>query len=161
VTALKRRQALGSSKSGKLGVGGRQYYYRQTSKRVGGKVVTTSEYIGPTEPRRRLMPTLGEILRGLLAGGVQIGAFELQKAVTGKKEKEHKSRPTTLSARSVDAQHEQWYRETSAKHAAWKAQRDADVASAKHEERVRELLKSVEPTTQPQSPSPTPDLEAP
>jgi hypothetical protein len=36
---------------------GRQYYYDQTSQRVDGKVVTTSIYIGPANPRRSRAPT--------------------------------------------------------------------------------------------------------
>lgn len=57
---------------------GRQYRYFQVSRRVGGKVVTTSTYLGPVFPRRRRGDGAGFLLFGLLSLGVAAAKGELR-----------------------------------------------------------------------------------
>lgn len=62
----------------------RKYYYDQTSKRVSGKVVTTSVYVGPVTPRQRLgkriMDFIEDNLKSDPAGRVWDMALEQETA---------------------------------------------------------------------------------
>ena len=48
-------------------IGGREYVYEQHSRRVNGKVVTTSTYIGPVAPRRKKRDGFGFVAVGLVS----------------------------------------------------------------------------------------------
>jgi hypothetical protein len=53
---------------------GRGYYYNDVSKRVGGKVKTTSSYVGPVNPKRKRIG-VGTILANLLIGSAAFGGM--------------------------------------------------------------------------------------
>src|ERR1700722_12931557 len=71
---------------------GRAYHYRQTSKRVGGKVKTTSVYIGPVNPKRQRKGVLGRIGEFITANlrheHIPITEAELQKEFVRTKERD-------------------------------------------------------------------------
>lgn len=54
---------------------GRQYRYLNESKRVNGKVVTKSRYLGPVHPKRKRGPG---VLGQLLGGGLSIAAHAVK-----------------------------------------------------------------------------------
>lgn len=71
---------------------GRAYHYQQTSKRVGGKVKTTSIYIGPVNPKRQrngVLSCIGEfITANFQHEHIVITEAELQKELVRTKERE-------------------------------------------------------------------------
>jgi len=75
---------------------GREYYYDQTSQRIGGKVKTKSRYVGPVNPKRK-KSNVGFMIGGLLALGVSAAKGEL---------KTHKGRAGLPDKRTMVYEHE-------------------------------------------------------
>jgi hypothetical protein len=86
---------------------GRAYRYQQTSRRVNGKVVTKSVYLGPLHPKRRRGP-------GLLArvvGFINVNfkhehVFDMEKL--GREELERQHEKAAKSAAALDDLHERY-----------------------------------------------------